>query len=139
MKARLVRIGNPRGVRLPKPLILEVGLSEDVELRVQQGAIVVARAAFPRSGWADAGEGRRDDLPPARPESGGCETGRGVPLREGGWLAGQGVRPDIRENTSRKHHGAPSLCRRLACRTRGRMRISEPPAACRGAGADGVA
>jgi antitoxin MazE len=54
MKARLVRIGNPRGVRLPKPLILEVGLSEDVELRVQQGAIVVARAALPRSGWADA-------------------------------------------------------------------------------------
>jgi antitoxin MazE len=37
MKARLVRIGNSRGVRLPKPLILEAGLGEDVELRVQKG------------------------------------------------------------------------------------------------------
>lgn len=54
MKTRLVRIGNSRGVRLPKPLILEAGLSEEVELRVQEGAIVVARAALPRSGWAEA-------------------------------------------------------------------------------------
>ena len=54
MKTRLVRIGNSRGVRLPKPLILEAGLSEDVELRIQEGAIVVARAALPRSGWAEA-------------------------------------------------------------------------------------
>jgi antitoxin MazE len=54
MKTRLVRIGNSRGVRLPKPLILEAGLSEDVELRVQEGAIVIARAALPRSGWSEA-------------------------------------------------------------------------------------
>mgnify|MGYP005819088661 CR=1 FL=1 len=54
MKTRLIRIGNSRGVRLPKPLILEVGLSEEVELRVQEGAIVIARAALPRSGWAEA-------------------------------------------------------------------------------------
>ena len=54
MKTRLVRIGNSRGVRLPKPLILEAGLSEDVELRVQEGAIVIARAALPRSGWTEA-------------------------------------------------------------------------------------
>lgn len=54
MKARLVRIGNSRGVRLPKPLIAEAGLSEEVELRVQEGAIVIARAALPRSGWAEA-------------------------------------------------------------------------------------
>ena len=32
MKARLVRIGNSRGVRLPKPLIEEAGLEDDVEL-----------------------------------------------------------------------------------------------------------
>ncbi len=54
MKTRLVRIGNSRGVRLPKPLILEARLSEEVELRVQEGAIVIARAALPRSGWAEA-------------------------------------------------------------------------------------
>jgi antitoxin MazE len=54
MKTRLVRIGNSHAVRLPKPLILEAGLSEDVELRVQEGAIVIARVALPRSGWSEA-------------------------------------------------------------------------------------
>jgi antitoxin MazE len=54
MKTRLVRIGNSRGVRLPKPLIAEAGLSEEVELRVREGAIVIARVASPRSGWAEA-------------------------------------------------------------------------------------
>ena len=43
MKARLVRIGNSRGVRLPKPLILQAGLTDEVELTVQGGAIVIER------------------------------------------------------------------------------------------------
>ena len=54
MKTRLVRIGNSRGVRLPKPLIEEAGLTEEVELTVRDGAVVVARVAGNRSGWAEA-------------------------------------------------------------------------------------
>jgi antitoxin MazE len=54
VKTHLVRIGNSRGVRLPEPLIEQAGLTEEVELRVQEGAIIIARAAPPRSGWADA-------------------------------------------------------------------------------------
>ena len=54
MKARIVRIGNSRGVRLPKPLIEDAGLGEDVELRVREGSIVIAPATRPRAGWAEA-------------------------------------------------------------------------------------
>lgn len=54
MKARLVRIGNSRGVRLPKPLIEEAGLEDDVELLVRDGAIVIASAQRSRTGWAEA-------------------------------------------------------------------------------------
>jgi antitoxin MazE len=60
MKARIVRIGNSRGVRLPKPLIEEAGLGEDVELRVREGAIVIAPAAAPRAGWAEAARRMRE-------------------------------------------------------------------------------
>jgi antitoxin MazE len=56
MKARLVNIGNSRGVRLPKPLIEEAGLVDEVELRVRNGAIVIAASNPPRAGWADAAE-----------------------------------------------------------------------------------
>jgi antitoxin MazE len=70
MKTRLVRIGNSRGVRLPKPLIEEARLTDEVELRARDGAIVIARVASARSGWAEAAkqlrerdEGRLLDLP----------------------------------------------------------------------------
>ena len=54
MKARLVRIGNSRGVRLPKAIIAQAGLTEEVELGVRDGAVVIARATSARLGWADA-------------------------------------------------------------------------------------
>jgi antitoxin MazE len=54
MKTRLIRIGNSRGVRLPKAIIAEAGLTEEVELGVQDGAVVIARATCTRSGWAAA-------------------------------------------------------------------------------------
>ncbi len=54
MKSRLVRIGNSRGVRLPKLLIEQAGLDEEVELVVREGEIVIARPATARNGWSDA-------------------------------------------------------------------------------------
>ena len=54
MKTRLVRIGNSRGVRLPKAIIAQAGLTEEVELGVRDGAVVIARTSSARSGWADA-------------------------------------------------------------------------------------
>jgi len=54
VKTRLVRIGNSRGIRLPKPLIAEAGLTDEVELHVREGAIVIERASTPRAGWAEA-------------------------------------------------------------------------------------
>jgi antitoxin MazE len=54
MKTRLVRIGNSRGVRLPKAIIAQAGLTDEVELRVRDGAVIIARATSARLGWADA-------------------------------------------------------------------------------------
>lgn len=54
MKTRLVRIGNSRGVRIPKPLLDQVGLEDEVELRVAEDGIVIRAAGSPRTGWAEA-------------------------------------------------------------------------------------
>jgi antitoxin MazE len=56
MKTRLVQIGNSRGIRLPKSLIEETGLEDEVELRVQEGAIVITPVKTLRSGWAEAAQ-----------------------------------------------------------------------------------
>jgi antitoxin MazE len=54
MKARLVRIGNSRGVRLPKAVIEQVGLGEEVDLTVEGRRVILTAAQAPRTGWADA-------------------------------------------------------------------------------------
>jgi antitoxin MazE len=56
MKARIVRIGNSRGIRLPKPLIEQAGLTEEVELEVRDGEIVIGRAYRSRQGWTEAAQ-----------------------------------------------------------------------------------
>ena len=74
MKSKLVRIGNSRGVRLPKPMIEQAGLADQVELRVREGAIIISPANGPRDGWAEAAkqlrerqeDGLVDDLTPTR-------------------------------------------------------------------------
>lgn len=54
MKARLIRIGNSRGVRLAKPLLEEAGLTDDVEIHARDGALIITSALAPRAGWAEA-------------------------------------------------------------------------------------
>jgi antitoxin MazE len=54
VRAKLIRIGNSRGVRLPKPMIEEAALEDEVELRVVDGALVIRSRRVPRAGWEDA-------------------------------------------------------------------------------------
>ena len=54
MKAAVVKIGNSQGVRIPKVLLEEAGISGQVELRAEAGRIVIERAKHPRDGWEEA-------------------------------------------------------------------------------------
>jgi antitoxin component of MazEF toxin-antitoxin module len=44
MKAKVINIGNSRGVRIPKPLLEESGLGTEVELEVRKGEIRIRSA-----------------------------------------------------------------------------------------------
>ncbi|OGD93072.1 hypothetical protein A2697_02065 [Candidatus Curtissbacteria bacterium RIFCSPHIGHO2_01_FULL_41_44] len=44
MLTTLVSIGNSRGVRIPKPLLNESGLGDEVELQVKKGEIRILAA-----------------------------------------------------------------------------------------------
>ncbi len=54
MKTELVRIGNSRGVRIPKPIIEQCGLGDEVELQIEENRIVISAGRVPRKGWDDA-------------------------------------------------------------------------------------
>ena len=53
-KTRIVRIGNSQGIRIPRALLEQADLPEEVELQAQPGRLVVRAARRPRAGWADA-------------------------------------------------------------------------------------
>ena len=54
MRARIVKIGNSQGIRIPKPLLEQTGIMEDVELDVDKNQIIIRPVSNPRDGWDDA-------------------------------------------------------------------------------------
>ena len=54
MKARIVRIGNSHGIRIPKPLLEQTGLEGEVELEVQDNLLVIRPVDRARKGWEEA-------------------------------------------------------------------------------------
>jgi antitoxin MazE len=76
-KTRIVRIGNSRGIRVPKVLLDEAGLPDEVELRAEPGRLVVSAASRPRAGWAAKARAmhqRGDDAPLDPPTATTFET-----------------------------------------------------------------
>ncbi len=66
MRAELVRIGNSRGLRIPKPVIEQCGFGKTVELRVENERLIISPQRQPRHGWDEAfraaGPATRDEL-----------------------------------------------------------------------------
>lgn len=54
MKSSIVRIGNSRGIRIPKAILEQCRLGSTVELEVRDGQLVVRPVVTPRSGWEEA-------------------------------------------------------------------------------------
>ena len=65
VKTRIIKIGNSKGIRIPKPIIEQLGFREEVELEIFPDQLVIRSVHAPRSGWdeqflamAEAGDDR---------------------------------------------------------------------------------
>ena len=54
MKTKLIKIGNSKGVRIPKPLIKQSGIGEEIEMILEENQIVIRSASSVRKGWDSA-------------------------------------------------------------------------------------
>lgn len=70
MHTRLVDIGNSQGICLPKAVIEQAQLTEELDLEVRNDSIVIRSRRQPRKSWEEsaaachqAGEDRLDDWP----------------------------------------------------------------------------
>ena len=54
MKTKIVRVGNSRGIRIPKALLEESGFDGEVDITLRDDCLVISKPRKPREGWADA-------------------------------------------------------------------------------------
>lgn len=54
MRIDLVKIGNSQGIRLPKAIIEQARLTDELDLEVSHGAIIIRAANRPRDTWEEA-------------------------------------------------------------------------------------
>lgn len=53
VRSRIVRIGNSKGVRIPKLMLDQLALGEEVELSVRQDQLIIRPSERPRAGWEE--------------------------------------------------------------------------------------
>lgn len=56
MKIKLISVGNSKGIRIPSSVIKQCGLGNELEMRVENGVIMLAPARTVRGGWSAAFE-----------------------------------------------------------------------------------
>jgi antitoxin MazE len=51
VKSRIIKIGNSRGIRIPKILLDQAQLGDEIEVEVQGDKLIVSSVRGPREGW----------------------------------------------------------------------------------------
>ncbi|MEH2170412.1 MAG: AbrB/MazE/SpoVT family DNA-binding domain-containing protein [Nostoc sp.] len=54
IRTRIVKIGNSQGIRIPKLLLEQSGIGEEVEIEIQDCHLIVRAASQSRQGWEEA-------------------------------------------------------------------------------------
>jgi antitoxin MazE len=54
VKSRIVQVGNSQGIRIPKLMLEQSGITENIEIEVKDGQILITPATKARVGWDEA-------------------------------------------------------------------------------------
>ena len=54
VRTHLIKIGNSQGVRLPKAIVEQAGLVNELTIEVVDGAVLIKSAAHARASWTAA-------------------------------------------------------------------------------------
>jgi antitoxin MazE len=51
VRSKVVKIGNSRGIRIPRTLLEQAGLTDEVEMEVEGDKLIIHAARRPRQEW----------------------------------------------------------------------------------------
>ena len=54
MRTNIIRIGNSKGIRLPKAILEQCQLDDVVEIEVEGNTLIIRRLHAPRANWSQA-------------------------------------------------------------------------------------
>ncbi|HSV85256.1 MAG TPA: hypothetical protein VLH85_01685 [Levilinea sp.] len=52
IRSKVIRIGNSRGIRIPRTILEQAGLQDEVEMKVEGSRLIIHAARRPRGDWA---------------------------------------------------------------------------------------
>lgn len=61
MRARVIKIGNSQGLRIPKPILDQTGILDEVEIEVEKNQIIIRPVKNVRDGWTSAFKKMREN------------------------------------------------------------------------------
>ncbi|MHC1770256.1 MAG: AbrB/MazE/SpoVT family DNA-binding domain-containing protein [Flexilinea sp.] len=53
VRSKVVKIGNSRGIRIPRTILEQAGLIDEVEMRVEGNKLIIHACSHSRQGWAE--------------------------------------------------------------------------------------
>ncbi len=53
IRSKVVKIGNSRGIRIPRTMLEQAGLTDEVEMKVEGNRLVIHAARHSRQGWEE--------------------------------------------------------------------------------------
>lgn len=53
IRSKVVKIGNSRGIRIPRTILEQAGLTDEVEMAVEGNKLIIQASRHPRQGWEE--------------------------------------------------------------------------------------
>jgi antitoxin MazE len=53
IRSKVVKIGNSRGIRIPRTILEQAGLTDEVEMKVEGNRLIIQASRHPRQGWEE--------------------------------------------------------------------------------------
>jgi antitoxin MazE len=53
IRSKVIKIGNSRGIRIPRTVLEQAGLTDEVEMKVEGNKLIIQASRHPRQGWED--------------------------------------------------------------------------------------